>query len=248
MNERMSTKGAEDMLASIRRLVADEVRPEGEGTANSARLLLTAALRVDPKRAPAPVRDERVRPLRSVLIERRARTNGPADVLLLSEDLAVAPPARRSETLRLVSATPEPAAEPAPPIPEPQASAPEPTQELMARLAALETLLDAQQEPYDAEEALLQEDASAWFAHRVTEAAFIDLGLGAAAAAPAPEVPSPPAAAPASALTEESALRAMIRDVLREELDGPMGERVTRNLRKLIRSELSRAFAARGLT
>lgn len=48
-------------------------------------------------------------------------------------------------------------------------------------------------------------------------------------------------------LQDEDVLRAVIRDVLREELQGAMGERVTRNLRKLIRAEVARALTARGI-
>lgn len=48
--------------------------------------------------------------------------------------------------------------------------------------------------------------------------------------------------APAQML-DEATLREIVRDVLREELQGPMGNRVTRNLRRLIRAEIARAFA-----
>ena len=42
---------------------------------------------------------------------------------------------------------------------------------------------------------------------------------------------------------DEATLREIVRDVLREELQGPMGTRVTRNLRRLIRAEVARAMA-----
>lgn len=48
-------------------------------------------------------------------------------------------------------------------------------------------------------------------------------------------------------LLDEDTLRALIRDVLREELQGEIGERVTRNLRKMIRTEIARALTARGI-
>ena len=44
---------------------------------------------------------------------------------------------------------------------------------------------------------------------------------------------------------DEAALRALIAEVVREELRGEFGERVTRNLRKLVRQELLRVLAAR---
>ena len=47
---------------------------------------------------------------------------------------------------------------------------------------------------------------------------------------------------------DEALLRDLIRYVLREELQGELGERITRNVRKLVRAELARALTARDLT
>ncbi len=47
--------------------------------------------------------------------------------------------------------------------------------------------------------------------------------------------------------SEEEALRDMIAEVVREELQGALGERITRNLRKMVRREIHRALAAREL-
>lgn len=44
---------------------------------------------------------------------------------------------------------------------------------------------------------------------------------------------------------DEDVLRELIRDILREELQGALGERITRNVRKLVRAEIARALAAR---
>ncbi len=44
---------------------------------------------------------------------------------------------------------------------------------------------------------------------------------------------------------EDDRLRAMVQAVIREELQGELGERITRNIRKLIRAEIHRAFLAR---
>lgn len=48
-------------------------------------------------------------------------------------------------------------------------------------------------------------------------------------------------------LFDAEALRDLVRDVLREELQGPLGERITRNIRKLVRAEIARALAAQDL-
>ncbi len=44
-------------------------------------------------------------------------------------------------------------------------------------------------------------------------------------------------------LFDEEVLRELVRDILREELAGRMGERITRNIRKLVRAEIARSFA-----
>lgn len=49
------------------------------------------------------------------------------------------------------------------------------------------------------------------------------------------------------ALPDDATLRDLIRDVLREELRGPMGEHITRTVRKLVLSEVHRALATRDL-
>ena len=45
-------------------------------------------------------------------------------------------------------------------------------------------------------------------------------------------------------LVDEDALREMVNDVLRQELQGPLGERITRNVRKLVRREINRVLAS----
>ena len=43
----------------------------------------------------------------------------------------------------------------------------------------------------------------------------------------------------------EELLREIVRDMIRDELQGTLGERITRNVRKLVRAEISRALASR---
>lgn len=43
---------------------------------------------------------------------------------------------------------------------------------------------------------------------------------------------------------DEDVLRELVRDILREELAGKMGERITRNIRKLVRAEIARSLAS----
>lgn len=44
---------------------------------------------------------------------------------------------------------------------------------------------------------------------------------------------------------DEEVLRDLVRDIIREELAGTLGERITRNVRKLVRAEIARALAVR---
>ena len=46
---------------------------------------------------------------------------------------------------------------------------------------------------------------------------------------------------------DEDALRELVADVVRQELQGVLGERITRNLRKLVRREIHRALSAQNL-
>ena len=49
------------------------------------------------------------------------------------------------------------------------------------------------------------------------------------------------------AVLDETALNEIVRQVLRAELQGELGERITRNVRKLVRAEINRALLARDL-
>lgn len=48
-------------------------------------------------------------------------------------------------------------------------------------------------------------------------------------------------------ILDEESLRILVADIVRSELQGEMGERITRNVRKLVRREILRALAARDL-
>jgi cell pole-organizing protein PopZ len=46
-------------------------------------------------------------------------------------------------------------------------------------------------------------------------------------------------------IVDEETLREIVRDIIREELQGGLGERITRNVRKLVRAEIKQALATR---
>lgn len=49
----------------------------------------------------------------------------------------------------------------------------------------------------------------------------------------------------ADAVVDEDFLRDIVSEIVREELQGDLGERITRNVRKLVRREIHRAMASR---
>lgn len=50
---------------------------------------------------------------------------------------------------------------------------------------------------------------------------------------------------PDEGFLDEAMLRDLVRSIIREELQGALGERITRNVRKLVRAEINRALTAR---
>jgi hypothetical protein len=83
---------------------------------------------------------------------------------------------------------------------------------------------------------------------RRVEPPAVDAWADAAAAEVRAELEREPAenpyAQPELAFDEE-VLRDLVRDIIREELAGSLGERITRNVRKLVRVEIARALAVR---
>lgn len=67
-----------------------------------------------------------------------------------------------------------------------------------------------------------------------------------AAVMPEPDTDTPILSSDDDVLDEE-ALRELVSDIVREELQGALGERITRNVRKLVRREIHRALAAQDL-
>ena len=68
---------------------------------------------------------------------------------------------------------------------------------------------------------------------------------------PQPETPAEPVAEAAEALAalpDEEAMRLLVTRLIREELAGDLGERITRNMRKLVRREIKRAFNSNDLS
>lgn len=297
----MSSVEIEDVLASIRRLVSEDLRPPHARSAGkspletdtdaaaplpSGRLILTPALRVVPGRAAAP--------------EAAADAVSPAR---MAAALAAATPADAS------TQPDDPGAEPAPTATvfgfPPRGAWPAPE--------VVEVDLDQVEEAELVEAPYIDvDDSAAQLSQAWADGAWPDAPaaeMPASAPAPAstafpegvipfpgdfqPEPPRPAPAAPAiddhlAALAEaaavaeihaaetraaaeaaasatrlkaeaelvgaedflidEDVMRELVRDIIREELQGALGERITRNVRKLVRAELHRMLVSRDLS
>jgi hypothetical protein len=115
---------------------------------------------------------------------------------------------------------------------------------LGAKIAALETVIgktDEQWEPDDT-------GASDYSGTEAPAMEWDDNLASEATAAPEVESRSSIGDAPSAEDTlDEDALRDIVSDIVREELQGALGERITRNVRKLVRREIHRALAAQEL-
>ncbi len=245
----MSTVEIEDVLSSIRRLVSEDLRiaPAEAARKPVPRLVLTQALRVDAPPAPArrPAMGLPVAPPVEVDPQDEAEVQpelaarlAELEAILDSQDQCFDDEAE--ERLDLTFAVPRVAEAPFVGDVAPEPAVPEAGATMFSWAEA-------------AEPAAPEGGVTPMFAWiDATEAAGPESGPASAlswtdAAAPlAPPEPALPEPAGLS-LLDEGVLRELIRDVLREELQGEVGERVTRNLRKMIRTEIGRALTARGI-
>ena len=67
------------------------------------------------------------------------------------------------------------------------------------------------------------------------------------AAEPAPDEDAIPDLAAQDTILDEATLRDLVAEIVREELQGALGERITRNVRKLVRREIHRALTMQNL-
>jgi hypothetical protein len=185
---------------------------------------------------------------------RDRQVNGPhlgvphsADVLVLTQNYRVSEP-------ELLTLTPEQqvvsggTGDSGPPVPKSARQSSREVEDLIAKIAALETAIADtvdQWEPDDTGRGTYAGTASPVMAWPAPETR----------ATPRPE----PAATDASdradpaedaadeQVVDEAVLRALVAEIVREELQGELGQRLSRNVRKAIRQEVQRALAAHDL-
>lgn len=119
-------------------------------------------------------------------------------------------------------------------------------------IAELEAAVTAQPDEWEADEGE-NLDAAAWAASAFQLHAVSDAAEDAALSKEdTPDTPVPddmPLQGSASGTlpVDDDALRAIVVAILREELSGDMGERMTRNVRKLVRREINRVLVSRDM-
>jgi hypothetical protein len=120
---------------------------------------------------------------------------------------------------------------------------------LEATIAELETAVTSQAEDWEADEGENIDEtewAAAAFQSRLVDSSTLPeyppilreaLGLEQDTA----DAPEP------SVGIDEDALRALVVEIVHQELSGELGERITRNVRKLVRREINRVLVSKGL-
>ena len=256
MSGPLSSNEIEDVVSSVRRLVSAEARPRTVSRdLGEDRLVLTPALRVVPEAAS-------VSPLilTAPLTEDDSAPEPQASTLILgpSHEVGAAPaPLFEAEWEEEIWTEADP-----------------PLAELALGAEEAEVVTDAAPdvapEAVEAaspsvEDAPWAEVGDAWLGEDAAPEA-----VAGAAEAPAQteSQPAPPADRPAAGpgvleltaahmltdgegnpltVLDEEALQQIIRQLIREELKGVLGERITQSVRKLVRAEINRALAAHAL-
>ena len=227
MSEPLTSGEIEDVLSSIRRLVSDDLRPAAPRAVEAPRpagdkLILTPALRVVSEQA-EPAGIEQVVASLGAAVQRDEEWE---------QEAGDVPPIPQDWTA--------PAATPA---------EPEPAPEIIAT-ADPEPLPGWAQQAEEAEAPMIEvagtiEPDQAWA--DATEARVIAELEGYEEDAPATDPSGGIFAADDPLSYDEQVLRDMVREIIREELQGGLGERITRNIRKLVRAEIARALATQGM-
>ena len=274
MSDAMSAVEIEDVLSSIRRLVSEDLRPAASRSpAPESRLILTPALRVVPDvpldaawAEAADWTEESSAPQLSPRGWSLPEAEPEPSELDVPRGVVLQPfSARRPQA--------EPPAQAAFPLPphrftltqaarvaadESKGDSPEdrqPWDQPVDEIVPLSFEADdgapqapAPQDASDQQQVWADQAAAAAIADIEAAAEFDDPLEVMSEADPAFLDDDEDAAKPAAEVTyDEDLLRDLVRDILREELAGTLGEKITRNVRKLVRAEIAQALATRDL-
>ncbi|WP_370224029.1 hypothetical protein [Pararhodobacter marinus] len=257
MSDPMSNREIEDVLTSIRRLVAQE----GDRGAENGRLILTEAHRVSEQvRALGGEHEEA-----AALVERAAKGD---DVTIPAPDFSKLE-ATIAELEAAVSGVEGEGAE-AKPVHGPAPSKPSNVTELYGKMSfshqPVSAANAAQPDPAgpDSSQPDADQPAPAEGSLATENAAEVEPAALAPDAAPEVEAKVEAAPAPEDAVTagpgdeidedgladtilDEEELRQFVAQIVREELRGQLGERITQQVRKLVRAEIAKVLEERDL-
>ncbi len=247
MSEPMSSVEIEDVLSSIRRLVSDDLRPQAralreaqaapQAAMPSERLVLTPALRIVPEAEPGaeePAPETAVDHHADVAFQ-TVRIDDPQTDVQAAEDEAGFIAVDDAEDMVTVDL----------PLPDIEVydddGVAAPADDPVSIPDAVFAQRHAQQRS-DAEDTVdrgAERSGHGWAdAAEAAVRAELEQDTSANLYARFEDEPAEPA-------FDEAAMRDMVRDIIREELQGTLGERITRNVRKLVRAEIARAMAVR---
>ncbi len=256
MTDSVTNAKVEDVLSSVKRMVSEEVREESEfifiptATARKpGRLVLTEALRVGEAEKPAPLK--LVPEAGATKVAPEAATNAPgstAGPMRLNPSDIVQP--QQYQSNRDVK-TDDNVAE------SPRDGAVEGGEKrdlagsLSAKIEALEAAIARTEDQWEP-------DGESDDDYAGTPTKTVDWPQT-SAEQPAEEAPETPVmftrsadtATPvhaASATLDEDALSELVAQIVRQELQGALGEGITRNIRKMVRREINKALTARETT
>lgn len=239
MSEPMSNVEIEDVLSSIRRLVSDDLRPQARAARVepaaapvSDKLVLTPALRIVAEPAPEPavapgVETEPEFDAGPVFHTVRGSVAEEAGFIATDDD---EPEAVLARDMPAIEAYDDDGA--AAPVDMPVSI---PDAVFAAEDAGVAPSLEA--DPWVQPASAGAQDAWAEAAEAAVRAE-LEQEAGQSAFARFVDEDEGPA-------FDEAAMRELVRDIIREELQGTLGERITRNVRKLVRAEIARALAVR---
>ncbi|MCE8525803.1 hypothetical protein KBY23_11070 [Ruegeria pomeroyi] len=123
---------------------------------------------------------------------------------------------------------------------------------LTARIEVLETMISQAEEDWEPDGLSADAysgtsvEAMTWQDHAPQDEDFAP-GVHATADPEGDVVEDSSILSPDEAFLDEDSLRELVADIVREELQGALGERITRNVRKLVRREIHRALTAQEL-
>lgn len=270
MSDPLKKDEIEDVLSSIRRLVSEDVRSLAEPEAVTPsekpaqvaadKLVLTPSLRVGEEAATEAPRPETTEDLVAQEVAKSlAQPQPEAGPRVLTLSKTGADVIQPEDPVEAKEPEPKEAELAKPELAKPAEKAPEAQEEA----AATSEIEDAQELPAvewqsvrSYSEMEFDPEAAGDGDYAGTEVDAIEWGQSAdkpaaetkaADAVIDAEVIAEPKAEepPYEAVLDEEMLRDLVGEIVRQELQGPLGERITRNVRKLVRREINRALASR---